>query len=85
MRTQVEVEVEVQIDLIDFPFILYGCVHAGNGKFVSHETNITYSGYWKDGLKDGLGSLFMPSGDVITGRWKEVRKRSALNRLNLII
>ena len=67
------------------PSFFIGAYYAGNGKFVSHETNITYSGYWKDGLKDGLGSLFMPSGDVITGRWKEVRKRFALNLLNLIV
>ena len=47
----------------------------GNGKFTSSETNITYSGSWRDGLKDGVGSLFFPSGDIITGRWKEVRRR----------
>ena len=44
----------------------------GNGKFTSSETNITYSGSWRDGLKEGVGSLFFPSGDVLTGRWKEV-------------
>jgi MORN repeat len=48
------------------------CV-AGMGKFISSATNMTYSGHWKDGLKDGQGSLYFPSGDIITGRWKEVR------------
>jgi hypothetical protein len=38
------------------------------GKFISSATNMTYSGHWKDGLKDGQGSLYFPSGDIITGK-----------------
>ena len=52
--------------------VLFYCI-AGMGKFISSATNMTYSGHWKDGLKDGQGSLYFPSGDIITGRWKEVR------------
>ena len=45
----------------------------GFGKFMSNETGITYTGSWRDGLKDGMGALFFPSGDELNGRWSEVR------------
>ena len=65
-------EFKFKLKLLNFTVPSIDICVTGNGKFLSHETNITYSGYWKDGLKDGLGSLFMPTGDIITGRWKEV-------------
>lgn len=55
-----------------FSHVIFLRLSEGNGKFTSSETNITYSGSWRDGLKEGVGSLFFPSGDVLTGRWKEV-------------
>ena len=45
---------------------------SGLGQFISGSTGITYSGSWKDGLKEGQGSLLFPSKDIMTGRWKEV-------------
>ena len=32
---------------------------------------MTYTGSWRDGLKDGSGVLHFPNGDTLTGRWKE--------------
>ena len=49
---------------------------SGLGQFVSGSTGITYSGSWKDGLKEGQGSLLFPSKDIMTGRWKEVNYSS---------
>jgi hypothetical protein len=43
----------------------------GQGKFISNEDGIVYVGSWRDGLKDGLGSLSFPTGDVLSGRWCE--------------
>ena len=45
---------------------------SGKGKFISHETGYTYTGSWKDGLKDGIGSIVFPSGDELVSRWREV-------------
>ena len=51
-------------------------VFAGHGKFISSVTNMRYTGSWRDGLKDGMGSLHFPSGDLLEGRWSDVRLKS---------
>jgi MORN repeat len=32
---------------------------------------MTYVGSWRDGLKDGVGTLYFPNGDTLSGRWAE--------------
>jgi len=43
---------------------------SGWGKFTSHETSSFYEGNWKDGLKDGSGTIVLASGDSFTGEWR---------------
>lgn len=41
----------------------------GQGTYVNHPENRRYVGGWKDGLKDGLGTLTQGDGREYSGEW----------------
>lgn len=49
----------------------YDCILSliGLGRFVSADTQCSYEGQWKNGVKHGRGALLLPNGDSFEGEW----------------
>jgi hypothetical protein len=39
--------------------------------FFSNSTGCTYEGYFKEGRKDGSGTLHLSNGDQLKGKWRQ--------------
>jgi hypothetical protein len=46
----------------------------GKGFYLQHESNVKYDGWYKNGLKDGLGILYVDHYNILEGRWREDKK-----------